>query len=72
MAIDMKFRPIKNSETRQILTSQGNERLNPAQQSTGNRIKFKLEFMVMLLMSDRQKEAAAMYYKIIAELDKLA
>ena len=49
-----------------------NERLNPSQQSTGNRIKFKLEFMVMLLMSDRQKEAAAMYDKIIAELDKLA
>ena len=72
MAIDMKFRPIKNSETRQILTSQGNERLNPAQQSTGNRIKLKLEFMVMLLMYDRQKEAAAMYDKIIAELDKLA
>jgi hypothetical protein len=49
-----------------------NERLNPAQQSTGNRIKFKLEFMVMLLMSDRQKEAAKVYDQIIAELDKLA
>lgn len=59
MAIDMK-----DPETK--------TRLNPSQQSTGNRIKFKLEFMVMLLMSDRQKEAAAMYDKIIAELDKLA
>ena len=29
-------------------------------QSTGNRLKFKLEFMMMMLMSDRRDEAAKM------------
>ncbi len=41
-------------------------------QSTGNRLKFKLEFMMMMLMSDRRDEAAKMYDQLIEEFDKLA
>ena len=41
-------------------------------QSTGNRLKFKLEFMMMMLMSDRRDEAAKMYDQLIEECDKLA
>ncbi len=42
------------------------------EQSTGNRLKFKLEFMMLMLMSDRREEAAKMYDQLIAEFDKLA
>jgi hypothetical protein len=42
------------------------------EQSTGNRIRFQLEFMLMMLNVGRTKEAAAAYDKIMAELDKLA
>jgi hypothetical protein len=42
------------------------------EQTTGNRIKFKLETMFMLISADRTKEAAKVYDQIIAELDKLA
>ena len=41
-------------------------------QSTGNRLKFKLEFMFMLLGAGRDKEAAEVYDQLIAEFDKLA
>lgn len=41
-------------------------------QTTGNRLKFKLEFMMMMLMSDRREEAAKMYDQLIEEFDKLA
>ncbi len=41
-------------------------------QSTGNRLKFKLETMVMLMMADRTKEAATVYNQLIEEFDKLA
>jgi hypothetical protein len=40
--------------------------------STGNRIKFQLEFMFMMLAADRQKEAGQAYDRIIAMLDDLA
>jgi hypothetical protein len=40
--------------------------------STGNRLKFKLEFMFMLLGADRNDEAAEAYNQLIAEFDKLA
>jgi|TARA_A100000172_G_C3009794_1_gene99348 hypothetical protein len=40
-------------------------------QSTGNRLKFKLEFMMTMLLSDRRDEAAKMYDQLIAEFDKL-
>ena len=41
------------------------------QQTLGNRLKFKLEMMMMLVMSDRSKEAAVLYDQLIAEFDKL-
>jgi hypothetical protein len=41
-------------------------------QSTGNRLKFKLEFMFMLLGAGRNDEAAEVYNQLIAEFDKLA
>ena len=40
--------------------------------STGNRLKFKLEFMIMMLQCDRNEEAGKMYNQLIAEFDKLA
>ena len=42
------------------------------QQSTGNRLKFKLDTMVMLVMAGRTEEAAKVYDQLIAEFDKLA
>jgi len=42
------------------------------EQTTGNRLKFKLEFMMMLLNCDRTDEAAKMYNQLIEEFDKLA
>ena len=41
-------------------------------QSTGNRLKFKLEFMVMMLNVGREAEASNMYEQLIKEFDKLA
>jgi hypothetical protein len=41
-------------------------------QSTGNRLKFKLEFMIMMLNVGRTDEAAKMYDQLIEEFDKLA
>jgi hypothetical protein len=41
-------------------------------QSTGNRLKFKLEFMFMMLTAGRDREAAEAYNQLIAEFDKLA
>ena len=41
-------------------------------QSTGNRLKFKLEFMMMMLMADRNEQAAEIYNQQIEEFDKLA
>ena len=43
-----------------------------AKQSTGNRLKFRLETMMMLVMSDRTEEAGKVYDQLIAEFDKLA
>ena len=42
------------------------------EQTTGNRLKFKLEFMFMLLNCDRTEEAGKMYDQLIEEFDKLA
>ncbi len=43
-----------------------------AKQSTGNRLKFKLEFMVTMLHAGRTEEAGKMYTQLIEEFDKLA
>ena len=42
------------------------------EQSTGNRLKFKLEFMIMMLHAGRNDEAAKMYDQLIEEFDKLS
>ena len=42
------------------------------EQTTGNRLKFKLEFMVMMLHCGRTEEAGKMYDQLIEEFDKLA
>ena len=41
-------------------------------QTTSNRLKFKLEFMMMMLMADRKEQAAEIYNQLIEEFDKLA
>ena len=41
-------------------------------QTTGNRLKFKLEFMVMMMQCGRNEEAGKMYNQLIEEFDKLA
>ena len=43
-----------------------------AEQSTGNRLKFKLEMMMTMLFADRRDEASKMYDQLVAEFDKLA
>lgn len=42
------------------------------EQTTGNRLKFKLEFMIMMLNCGRDVEASNMYEQLIEEFDKLA
>ena len=42
------------------------------EQTTGNRLKFKLEFMMMFLSCGRTEEASKMYDQLIEEFDKLA
>ena len=42
------------------------------EQSLGNRLKFKLEFMFLMLNVGRNEEAAKMYDQLIEEFDKLA
>jgi hypothetical protein len=37
----------------------------------GNKLKFKLEFMFLMIQSGRNDEAAKMYDQLIAEFDKL-
>jgi len=41
-------------------------------QTLGNRLKFKLEFMFMMLHAGRNEEAAKVYDQLIEEFDKLA
>jgi len=42
------------------------------EKTTGNRLKFKLEFMMMFLNCGRTEEAGKMYDQLIEEFDKLA
>jgi hypothetical protein len=42
------------------------------EQTLGNKLKFKLEFMFMMLHAGRNEEAAKVYDQLIAEFDKLA
>jgi hypothetical protein len=42
------------------------------EQTLGNRLKFKLEFMIMMLNVGRNEEAAKFYDQLIEEFDKLS
>jgi hypothetical protein len=42
------------------------------EQTTGNRLKFTLEFWMMMLHCDSIEEAGKMYDQLIEEFDKLA
>ena len=42
------------------------------EQTLGNRLKFKLEFMFMMLHAGRNEEAGKVYDQLIEEFDKLA
>lgn len=48
------------------------EKKQEQERSTGNRLKFKLDTMLMLIYADRTKEAGAVYDQMIEEFDKLA
>ena len=42
------------------------------EQTTGNRLKIKLEFMIIMQLTGRTEEAGKMYDQLIEEFDKLA
>jgi hypothetical protein len=42
------------------------------EQTTGNRLKFKLEYMMIMQLTKRSEEAGKMYDQLIEEFDKLA
>jgi|TARA_R110001592_G_scaffold328767_1_gene610389 hypothetical protein len=68
--LDDKDRFTKDKDGNTIVVGKvGDEK---PEQSTGNRLKFKLEFMMMMLMADRRDEASKMYDQLIEEFDKLA
>ena len=41
------------------------------EETLGNKLKFKLEFMFMMIAAGRDDKAAEMYNQLIAEFDKL-
>ena len=43
----------------------------PPETTLGNKLKFKLEMMFMMLHADRNEAAAQLYDQLIAEFDKL-
>ena len=49
-----------------------NEVVDKSKHSTGNRLKFKLEFMTIMQLTGRGEEAVKMYDQLIEEFDKLA
>ena len=49
-----------------------NETGENTKHSLGNKLKFKLEFMFIMLNAGRNEEAAKMYDQLIEEFDKLA
>ena len=46
--------------------------VDKSKHSLGNKLKFKLEFMFMMLHAGRNEEAAKMYDQLIEEFDKLS
>ena len=68
--LDDKDRFTKDKDGNTIVVGKvGDEK---PEKTLGNRLKFKLEFMMMMLMADRKPEAADMYAQLIEEFDKLA
>ena len=49
-----------------------NEAVENTKHTLGNKLKFKLEFMFMMIAAGRDEEAAKAYNQLIAEFDKLA
>ena len=49
-----------------------NEAVENTKHTLGNKLKFKLEFMFMMLHAGRNEEAAKVYDQLIEEFDKLA
>ena len=69
--LDDKDRFTKDKDGNTIVVGKvGDEKQE--EKTLGNRLKFKLEFMMMMLMADRRDEAAKMYDQLIEEFDKLA
>ncbi len=69
--LDDKDRFTKDKDGNTIVVGKvGDEKQE--EKSLGNRLKFKLEFMMMMLMADRRDEASKMYDQLIEEFDKLA
>jgi len=56
------------------ITKKGNRTMTQEtkEQTLGNRLKFKLEFMMMMLNVGRTEEASRMYEQLIEEFDKLS
>ena len=48
-----------------------NDVVDKSKHSLGNRLKFKMEFMFMMINAGRNDEAAKMYDQLIEEFDKL-
>jgi hypothetical protein len=61
-----------NQKGKTMQTETYNDAVESTKHTLGNKLKFKLEFMMMMLMSDRRDEAAKMYDQLIEEFDKLA
>ena len=57
--------------TNQIETTDIAAEANMRKHSSGNRLKFKLEFMMMMLNVGRNEEAAEFYNQLIEEFDKI-
>lgn len=61
-----------NQKGKTMQTETYNDAVESTKHTLGNKLKFKLEFMVMMLHSGRTEEAGKMYNQLIEEFDKLA
>ena len=69
--LDDKDRYTKDKDGNTIVVGKvGDEKQE--EKTLGNRLKFKLEFMMMMLLAGRKDEASKMYDQLVAEFDKLA
>jgi hypothetical protein len=69
--LDDKDRFTKDKDGNTIVVGKvGDEKQE--EQTLGNRLKFKLEIMMMMLLAGRKDAASKMYDQLVAEFDKLA